>query len=90
MIAWIFSFVPLLAPVFGVYGLNGLECKTRKCTVIINEDGMDLKHVGGIGIGGIIFVFSAFCLVCLNLGIYLKLRVIKCIKIDYIMIFNYF
>ena len=32
--AWLLAYVPMLPTLFGAFGRYGLECKTRKCTVI--------------------------------------------------------
>ena len=70
--AWIITFVLFLPSFFNLYGMNGFECKTRKCTILTVAGERNLR--GLIGISTI--VVSFVLLLIFNLGISLRLRVI--------------
>ena len=71
--AWIVAFVLVLPSFFNVYGMNGLECKTRKCTMLIDRNGNDLKRLAG----SITLIASVISLIMFNFAIATRLRVRK-------------
>ena len=54
-----------------MYGFHGLECKTRKCTIIIDENGGNPKET----YGNILIISSSTFLIFSNLAIFARLRV---------------
>ena len=77
-LAWLLSYVPMLPGLFGAFGLYGLECQTRKCTVInINSDGTPTSVNPKESLGSNTPIMAGFCLVVINALIYYRLWVIK-------------
>ena len=77
VLAWLLAYVPLTPGLFGMNGLYGLECKTRKCTVInINywdESPTSLNPKEKLGSNT--FIMAGICLVIVNALIYYRLWV---------------
>ena len=71
IMAWILPFLLILPSLLNLYGMHGLECKTRKCTILIDEKGRDHKLI----VGSVTFVSAAILLIGFNLAIFAKLRV---------------
>ena len=71
-LAWLLSYVPMLPGLFGAFGLYGLECKTRKCTVInMNPDGTPTSVNPKESLGSNTVIMSGTCLIVINVLIYL-------------------
>ena len=62
---------------FGMIGVYGLECKTRKCTVINIRywDGTPTSLNPKEKLGSNTFIMAGICLVIVNALIYYRLRV---------------
>ena len=75
-LAWLLSYVPMLPGLFGAFGLYGLECKTRKCTVInMNPDGTPMSVNPKEKLGSNTVIMAGTCLVVINGLIYYRLWV---------------
>ena len=75
-LAWILALFPLVPGAFEKFGRYGVECKTRKCTVI-NMDSND--NVTTLNpkreLGRWCLVLTSILLLSLNIAIVLRLRV---------------
>ena len=75
-LAWLLSYVPMVPGLFGAFGLYGLECKTRKCTVInINPDGTPTSVNPKESLGSNTVIMAGTCLIVINGLIYYRLWV---------------
>ena len=76
-LAWMLAYVPMLPSLFGEFGFYGLECKTRKCTVINmdyrTETPTSVNPKSKLGANTV--VMAGLCLVGLNGLIYYRLWV---------------
>ena len=76
-LAWMLAYVPMLPGLFRAFGFYGLECKTRKCTVINMDYGTETPTSVNPkkSLGANTVVMSGLCLVVLNGLIYYRLWV---------------
>ena len=71
VVAWVLAFLPTFLPLLNLYGFNGLECKTRKCTILIDNKGRNAKHL----LGSIVFAVTASLMLGFHFAIFGKLKV---------------
>ena len=78
--AWLLAFLPMMPGIFKQWGRYGLECKTRKCTVInMDVDGNPTSVNPKIEVGRWTPLIAVTLLLVFNAMIYLRLRV-KCLN----------
>ena len=75
-LSWLIAFIPMLPTSFGAFGRYGLECKTRKCTVInMAYDGNPSILNPKASAGSYTVVLTGVLLVLFNGAIYYRLWV---------------
>ena len=70
-ICWVFPLLFVLPSLTAVYGIHGLECLSRSCTILKDEDGHSTKNflfVAGVGVPTLILLIT-------NTSIYVKIKV---------------
>ena len=70
-ICWAIPILFLLPSITGVYGIHGLECLSRSCTILKDENGKSIKNfliAFGVGLPTSILILT-------NTSIYFKIRV---------------
>ena len=75
-LSWMLSIIPMIPTSFGGFGLYGLECKTRKCTVInMDPDGTPSSINPKVSLGSNTVIMTGTLLILFNGAIYYRLWV---------------
>ena len=76
VVAWLFALVPMVPGAFQQFGRYGLECKTRKCTLInMDMDGNPSKLNPKAELGRWSPVVAGVFLIVFNVATVVRLRV---------------
>ena len=76
VVAWLFALVPMVPGAFKQFGRYGLECKTRKCTLInMDTDGDPTKLNPKAELGRWSPVVAGVFLIVFNVATVVRLRV---------------
>ena len=73
-LAWLIAYVPSFVPLFRIYNMNGLKCRTFQCSEIplVSDEGVPQKNFFTI-VSMLVLMFTFLPLVAINIATYLRL-----------------
>ena len=78
---WILAYLPLVPTLTELWGRHGLDCRTRKCTIVNNSGELNPKDI----IGQITVILTMLLLGVFNAASYIRLKVEKSYLFEYLI-----